>query len=517
MALTTPKDRHTLEKPGILDLSLLELILAASGMLLLLVFLYLMRGILEPPIVAAAGMILLWPLRHKPAIQSILFTGGFLLLVWFFFSLGKLFIGFGVIYLLAYLFDPVVSHLKARFRVARWLSSLIVTSLFISIVALCILLLAPHLIEQIDTLSHRLSGSLQDLNEWLLASTFLDELAFAGIQKKVLIAQLTESIRNFLTLSVSSIPNSLENLLTSVSTVVRTITLVVIAPVVLFYCLKDYPTLKQGIKYLMPTIGGKQFYLSRISVIVGCYLRGQLTISAINAVVVWIGLMIADIPFALLIGLAAGILNMIPTLGAIVTNIIGITIALVFGERGLMDVALVVFVLFIQNILEQSILVPKILSHHIGLHPILILFSLFVFGHFFGIFGLLIAVPMAALIATAYLTLRKDYSIDLSNFLSSSTSSVGAYPPQGMSSDLSQEPRPRPIPSERVVQQKADAMPDTIPPVSQDVPLKNPFSQEGVTFRQVVEPKRENAGSTAKINPKSSLNIATPIKSEIET
>ena len=69
--------------------------------------------------------------------------------------------------------------------------------------------------------------------------------------------------------------------------------------------------------------------------------------------------------------------------------------------------------------LEQSVLIPKILSHHIGLHPILILFSLFVFGHFFGIFGLFIAVPVTALITTSYTTLRRYYSIDLSSFFTS--------------------------------------------------------------------------------------------------
>jgi len=75
----------------------------------------------------------------------------------------------------------------------------------------------------------------------------------------------------------------------------------------------------------------------------------------------------------------------------------------------------VVIVLLGQNLLEQSILTPNILSHQVGLHPVLILLSLFVFGFFLGIFGLLIAVPTTALLATYYKAYRKELQLDLFN------------------------------------------------------------------------------------------------------
>ena len=411
---------------------------------------------LYPPILAAAGMILLWPARHHRPVQAILFTGGFLLIIWFSFTLANILIAFGTIYLLAYLFNPVVSFLKIRFKVARWVSSLLVTGLFISIISLCILLLAPHLLDQLDALGKRTLGSIQSLQSWLLTSSFMDELKFAGINKQELIDEITHSVQALLVQWVDSIPDSLEKVFSSVTTVLKVITGVVIAPALLFYTLKDYQIIKRGIKDLMPTIGGKQNYLSQISLIVGRYLRGQLTISAINALVVTVGLLIADIPFALLLGIAAGLLNMIPNLGAIITAVIGISVALIFGQRGIIDVVLVSAILFFQSMLEQSVLIPKILSHHIGLHPILILFSLFVFGHFFGIFGLFIAVPVTALITTSYTTLRRDYSIDLSMFF----------------------------------------MP-TSQATSQDHALAPPLEEQGVTIREVFKPNEENL----EINP----------------
>ncbi len=405
-------------KLGLGELAPLELILSASGTALLLVFLLLMRPMLYPPVIAAAGIILLWPVRKRRPIQALLLTGGFLLLLWFFNSIGTILVAFGSIYLVAYLFHPVVSYLHRHYRIARWLSALVVTSLFISIFALCILLLAPHLIGQIDTLGQRTLGSLHDLHDWLLTTTFIDELEFAGIDKGEIIQQITGSVRQFVVQRIDSIPDTLEQLLTSMSSVVSVLTGIVIAPAVLFYSLKDFQLLKEGIKNFLPTIHGNHLYLSRISIIVGRYIRGQLTISAITVVVVSAGLLMADIPFALLIGIAAGLLNMIPNLGAILTNLLGISIAIIFGERGFVDVIFVVAVLFGQSLFEQMILIPKILSHHVGLHPILILFSLFVFGHFFGVVGLFVAVPATALLSASYNTLRREHSIDLSYFLS---------------------------------------------------------------------------------------------------
>ena len=423
MAQASAPETRNPEKAQLLGLSSLEIALMAGGTMLLLVCMYLMRNMLHPPIIAAAGMILLWPARQHRAVQAILYTGAFLLIVWFSFTLGTILIAFGAIYLLAYLFNPVVSYLKIRFKIHRWISSLIVTGLFIGIILLCVLLLAPHLIDQLDALGRRTIGSITLFQEWLLKSQFIDELEFAGVNKEEVIDQISNSIQTYLLQWVNAIPDSLENLLTSVTSIIKVSMAIVIAPTLLFYTLKDYPIIKKGIKYLMPTVSGKQQYLTQISEIVGRYLRGQLTISAINGLVVTIGLLIADIPFALLLGIAAGLLNMIPNLGAIATAVLGIGVALIFGQRGIVDVALVSTILFFQSMLEQSVLIPKILSHHIGLHPILILFSLFVFGHFFGVFGLFIAVPVTALITTSYNTLRKDYSIDLSSFFTSSIES----------------------------------------------------------------------------------------------
>ena len=110
---------------------------------------------------------------------------------------------------------------------------------------------------------------------------------------------------------------------------------------------------------------------------------------------------------------------MIPNVGAIITNIIGVTIAILFGDPWLAKAAIVFLVLLGESLLESSVLSPQILSHQVGLHPVLIVLSLFVFGSFMGLFGLFIAVPVTALIVTAAQAWRQELQFELSSYVNS--------------------------------------------------------------------------------------------------
>lgn len=88
--------------------------------------------------------------------------------------------------------------------------------------------------------------------------------------------------------------------------------------------------------------------------------------------------------------------------------------ALIFGTP--MDALVVVLVLFAQQILEATILSPNILSYQVGLHPVLVILSLLVFGATMGFFGLLVAVPVTALLVTFYKTYREAMTLDLAHY-----------------------------------------------------------------------------------------------------
>lgn len=392
------------------------MLLFGGGALLFLALLYVMQAMLNPAILAGACVILLWPIRHHKIAHAILFSGGFLLMVWFFVEVAGVLLPFVGVYVLAYLFDPIVTHLHRRFGVHRGLTSFIVTMLIVSVVALFALFLIPNVLNQLDSIGEHVTASLQQFRSWMLASPLLNYAMPSDLEKEALASRLTESIQSYAGAWTASIPSNVTEMIQSFGPLVSVFLIALVMPVILFYMLKDYRVIKAGVIELLPLVSGQRTYLKKVSRIVGNYLRGQLMISAIGGSVVTVALVIADIPFALLIGLMSGLLNMIPNLGVIITNLVGISIALVFGERGFLDVALVVTILMGQSLLEQAVLIPRILSHHVGLHPVLILFSLFVFGALMGIIGLFVAVPAMALIATVYQTYRGQVSFDLTEY-----------------------------------------------------------------------------------------------------
>jgi predicted PurR-regulated permease PerM len=367
---------------------------------------------LTPPLVGLAGVVLLWPLRRHKAVRALLLSGGLLLLLWTLDKVSRVLVPFGAVYLLAYLLNPLVKRLERRYRVPRWLPSLVITGLVVGAFMLFVLILAPNIANQAQALSERVLGTVQHLRTWLEASTVLDTLESAGIlNKQQVIEQMQALVKN----QASELPGALENLASSLGSFLGIVTLLALVPVILFYTLKDYPTIQTALVDLFPTAGGRRDYLVEAGSIVGRYFRGQLLISTIAAVNVSVLLFLFNIPFWLLIGLLAGLLNLIPQIGALITMVVGALVALVLGSWA--KALIVIAVLLGESVLEQSVLTPNILSYQVGLHPLLVLFSLLVFGTLLGIFGLLIAVPVTTILVTGYRAYREELTLDLSEYV----------------------------------------------------------------------------------------------------
>jgi predicted PurR-regulated permease PerM len=399
-----------------------ETVLVAGGVVLFLALLYQMQvpareeGFLNPPLVGLAGALLLWPLRRQKAARALLMSGGVLLLLWTIDKLSRILVPFAGVYLLAYLFNPLVATLRRRFRLPRWVSSLLITGGVVGTFALIILILAPSVADQVEVLSQRLVTGVDGLRSWLAASSLLDALSSTGlIEKQAALQQLQSLVQR----QARRLPEAVGGVAASLGSALGIVTLVALVPVLLFYTLRDYPLIQRGLTDLFPTAGGRRDYLVQAGGIVGQYLRGQLMISSIAAFNVSFFLFLFDVPFWLLIGLVAGLLNFIPQLGALITMVVGGLVAFVLA--GWVKAAIVVAVLVGQGFLEQSVLTPNILSYQVGLHPLLVLFSLLTFGMFLGVFGLLIAVPLTAILATAYRAYREELTLELGEY--------GAEPP----------------------------------------------------------------------------------------
>ena len=385
----------------------------AGGVLLFLGMTYQIGSdFLGPPLFAFAGLVLLWPLRKFPLVRTLLVAGALMLLLWALKDLAVILIPFAIVYLFAYLFNPLVTVLQKRLSIRRGISSFAMTAVLLGVGALFVFLVVPTLLTQFEILFVRLTDAMDDLRAWLQSAALLDNLERVGMDREQIVRDLTAFLQEQATSLATSIPNILQYVMNSIGTVLGAVALIAVLPVVHYYLLKDFPHIKDRLVALFPTSGGRRDYLFRIGRVVGDYLRGQLIICAIAGFNVTVALMILDVPFALVIGIAGGLLNLIPNIGIIVTNVIGIGIGLFFGDPWFIDVFKIVAVLMGQSILENSVLFPKIMGEQMELHPVLIILSLFIFAHFMGWIGLLVAVPVTALIMAAYRASKRPSPFD---------------------------------------------------------------------------------------------------------
>jgi predicted PurR-regulated permease PerM len=253
-----------------------------------------------------------------------------------------------------------------------------------------------------------LAGRLPDL---IANAEILNAAERQGlIERQALVTELRQFLPQQVGGLVGRIPAALAGLTRSVGALIGIITTVVLVPVLLFYMLVDFPTIRDALVRLMPRYKGSRAYMGRVGEVVGGYLRGQLTISLIAAVLVTTALLILGVPYALVIGLLTGLLNMIPTIGAILSYVIGGLLMLAFGSWS--DVAIVIAVIAAESFLEQSILTPRIMGKQVGLHPVLVMVCLFVFSALLGPIGLFVAVPLTALLVGLYRAFASELTID---------------------------------------------------------------------------------------------------------
>jgi predicted PurR-regulated permease PerM len=137
------------------------------------------------------------------------------------------------------------------------------------------------------------------------------------------------------------------------------------------------------------------------------YFRGAIIVAIIQGIISAIVLSILGVKYALVLGIMTALLDFIPYVGLIISMLIAIIAALFSGDPVTGKVVGVIIMYLSQKIFENTILAPKIVGEKIGLHPVLLILSLFIFAHFLGFVGLLIAVPATALLVMLFKSLRE--------------------------------------------------------------------------------------------------------------
>jgi predicted PurR-regulated permease PerM len=318
--------------------------------------------------------------------------------VWFFSDIIK---PFFVAAIIAYFFDPLVEKMEKR-GVSRILSISFVMIVAVGCLVLTFSVLVPNLIEQINIL--------------LISSPDLLELSMLAIKTHVPTIFEQDSL---LEKGLNELKNQITNNSFGIANEVVFFTFALmdlfifflIAPVITFYLLMDWNTIVETIDSYLPRSSKHtiQKIMLEINSVLGGFVRGQLSVCLILGFFYSVSLMLVGLNYGLLIGIFSGLISFIPFLGAILGLILAISFSLFQFWDEPTFILLVACIFVGGQILEGNFLTPKLVGNAVKLHPVWLMFSLSIFGSIAGFTGLLLAVPVAAIIGVLCRYVLRQY------------------------------------------------------------------------------------------------------------
>jgi predicted PurR-regulated permease PerM len=174
--------------------------------------------------------------------------------------------------------------------------------------------------------------------------------------------------------------------------------LLVVTPIVAFYLISDWPRMLKTIDALIPVPHREtvRMLALQINQVISGYFRGQTLVALILGLYFSLTLTAIGVNFGLLLGIASGLLTLIPYVGSLTGLVIGVSVAIAQFWPDYTPIVMVLAVFLVGQFLEGHVLSPKLVGGRVGLHPVWLMFALLSFGYLFGFVGLLIAVPAAA-------------------------------------------------------------------------------------------------------------------------
>ncbi len=296
---------------------------------------------------------------------------------------------------IGYLLDPFATKVqKMGVKNRTWATIIVMLLVFIVIL--------PVLIFLIGMIDEQLGRFISALPQYANNLSVRIEPVVLDLQDKFPSLQadkIREFIHGNLANSMKLVGKLLHKLISGGFALVNLLSLLLITPIVAFYMLRDWHSFLANVDELLPkkykdTI---RCLAKRIDNILASFIRGQLSVCVLLGTFYATGLYIVGLELGVLVGFLAGLISFIPYVGSIVGFVISIALALAqFGTWGAIVQVIIVFML--GQFIEGNFLTPKLVGDSVGLHPVWIMFALLSGGVLLGFLGLMIAVPVAAII-----------------------------------------------------------------------------------------------------------------------
>ena len=284
---------------------------------------------------------------------------------------------------IAYILTPISRWLENH--VSRPKAVVILFIVLIFIVIGLVILLIPLLIRQGVALLNKLPAFSLQVQEFMVKVQREMERLGIPYSLQITLNQYIDEINERL---ISYIKEKMDGAVDGVGKAAAILTI----PVISFYFMKDRDYFKKIVTGLIPNKIRKPILqmAAEISKILDRFIRGQMLVALIVGILATIGYLIIRLPYAAILGLFAGIFEIVPYFGPVLGAIPAVMIALLHSPSKL--VATIIVVILVQQ-LESNIFTPKIMGDHVGLHPVYIIVSLWLAGIFFGVLGMFFAVP----------------------------------------------------------------------------------------------------------------------------
>lgn len=307
---------------------------------------------------------------------------------------------------LAYLGDPLVDRLEAR-KIRRTLGVLIVFTGFFTFFAILMLVVAP-------LIGGELGALIRDLPlyaRWLQETTGPFMLETLGVDPfDIRMDDIGNRLRDNWQEAGGVVGAIFGYMTRSGMAFLTALGSLALTPVVAFYMMRDWNDIMAGARAMIPRrVEARVVGLARqCDEVLAAFLRGQLLIMFLLGCIYSTGLFLIGLELALLIGILAGLMSIVPYLGFIV-GIAAALLTALFQFQDLMSLVYVALVFGFGQLLEGSVLTPWLVGDRIGLHPVAVIFAVLAGGQLFGFTGILLALPLAAVVMVFVRHLHRSY------------------------------------------------------------------------------------------------------------
>ena len=343
--------------------------------------------------------------EQKMTQNKILWLGIAILPIYLIHTLASILFPFFLGFIGAYAFNYPVTVLE-KYRLSRTIGSAFVILGFLIILALIVIVFLPLLQHELLILARSMPSVIEN---WIaLMKPFLEKSAYelgtpsAGEIK----SQVTSHFGDIINWSIKF----LTNILTNGLALANVLSLLILTPVIMFYLLKDWPKVIYHIDDCIPLThrDSLRFYASRIDATLSAFVKGQGLVCLILMGMYSLSLWSIGVPHGFFLGIITGLISFIPYVGMITGMVATLAVSLANFESW-SQILLIIVTFSTIGIIEGNFIAPRLIGDKIGLHPVWIIFSLLASATWFGFLGILVALPLTAVMGVLVRILLQCY------------------------------------------------------------------------------------------------------------